>query len=391
MATATAFSKNVLFSALDDLLDAIGIKLQISKSAHEGARDRYITIAKWLRAEGSPLAKYKPHIFSQGSLRIRTTVKPKGGDQYDLDLVCLLEAKPESFSNAVEVLDLIQERLETNKTYEGMIERKNRCIRINYANEFHLDILPACPNPIDCEDHGEHCLKVPDSNLEDWKDSNPKGYANWFEGKAQTAAVSFRKGVEPLPEQQAYEELEVLNRVVQLMKRHRDVALEELEIKERPISIVLTTLAARYYNGSPSVIDALENVLLQIKNHIEAEAANGNRIVVLNPTNSNEDLSERWDNDPKLYTTFKDWINKFIELLESLRKQPGLPEVAKQLKEMFGENVINDVVKDYTKRVSEERSAGNLATAFTTGLIVPRETPKSTSVEPNTHHGDFDV
>jgi len=47
--TLFAFSKNVLFSALDDLLDSIGIKLQISKTAHKRARSKYHTIAEWLK------------------------------------------------------------------------------------------------------------------------------------------------------------------------------------------------------------------------------------------------------------------------------------------------------------------------------------------------------
>lgn len=383
-----AFSKTAILSKLNDLLNGIGVKLQISPTAHDEAHKRYKTIAEWLKAADSPLAKFSPDIYSQGSLRIGTTVKPKGEDEYDVDLVCELNADPRNFADPTVLLDMIEARLQANKTYEGMIERKNRCIRINYANEFHMDILPACPSPSHLDSHGEHCLKVPDCKLEDWKDSNPKGYAKWFEAKAFSATAEFRKSIEPLPEQQSYEEMPVLQRVVQLMKRNRDVTLEALEAGERPISIVLTTLAAHYYNGSPSVIDALEYILFNIKLRIGLNAAQGQRIVVLNPTNEKEDLSERWSNDQKLYQTFIKWVNDLSYSLEILRKTEGLPEIATQLKKMFGENVTIGVVKDYTKRMSAERLAGNLATGFTTGLIVSKETPKSTPVKSNNFHGD---
>lgn len=389
MTTTPSFSKYKILTELDDLLNSIGIKLQISETAHNEAKKRYGTISQLLNAEDSPLAKFSPDIYPQGSLRIGTTVKPRGEDEYDVDLVCMLKADSEEFPDPLVLLDMVEAQLRANKTYEGMIERKNRCIRINYANQFHMDILPACPNPSDYEIYGEHCLLVPDCAAEEWKDSNPKGYANWFEEKARSATTEFRKGIEPLPEQQTYEELETLKRITQLMKRNRDVMLEDLEVKERPISVVLTTLAARNFNGNPSVIDALESSLLSIKSEIEeAEIFGRKRIEVLNPTNKEEDFAERWDADPKLYATFVDWVHNFIGSLAELRKQPGLPEIGKQLEKMFGERVTKEVVKDYVKRVSDLRNDGELATAYTTGLIVTKETPKSTSIQTNNFHGD---
>jgi hypothetical protein len=56
------------------------------------------------------------------------------------------------------------------------LERLKRCLRLNYAGAFHLDILPACPN----DRLGGGAILVPDRKLECWKDSNPKGFAEWF-------------------------------------------------------------------------------------------------------------------------------------------------------------------------------------------------------------------
>jgi len=72
---------------LDDLLDRIGKKLQISPTQHQLAEERYKSIGRWLEADGSLLAPFNPVIYSQGSLRIGTTVRPRGRQEYDLDLV----------------------------------------------------------------------------------------------------------------------------------------------------------------------------------------------------------------------------------------------------------------------------------------------------------------
>src|SRR2546421_3670556 len=164
---------------LDDLLDRIGIKLQLSPTAYDLTVVRYGAIADWLRAEGSPLAEYELEIYPQGSLRIDTTVKLRGRKEFDLDFVCEFRVDPSVFRDPIKLLDMIEARLRAHGTYKHMVERKNRCIRIMYANEFYMDILPACPSPSICL-YGEHCVVVPDCAADDLKPSNPKGYALWY-------------------------------------------------------------------------------------------------------------------------------------------------------------------------------------------------------------------
>src|SRR6266496_1625377 len=198
---------------LDDLLDRIGIKLQLSDTAYERAEEHYKAIATLLRQPGSAVAKYRPDIYPQGSLRIGTTVKLRGRNEFDLDFVCEFQADPRIFPDPTVLLDIIEGILRANGIYREKVERKNRCIRVIYADEFYMDILPACPNP-STGLYGEHCVIVPDCSAQDWKHSNPKGYALWFENRAKEAVVKFRKAIEPLPEQQSYEELATLTRVV---------------------------------------------------------------------------------------------------------------------------------------------------------------------------------
>jgi hypothetical protein len=371
---------------LDVLFDLICVKLQLSSTAYNLAESRYKSVSAWLNDKNSSLVGYKPYIYPQGSLNLGTTTKPVGKAEYDLDFVCEFQAiKSENCLNPLLLLDLIEERLCENETYKKMYERLNRCIRLSYANDFHLDILPACPNP-SSELFGKTCVLVPDSKARDWKHSNPLGFADWFRFKAREAAVSFaEKSVKPLPQQQAYMDLAALQKVVQMMKRNRDIKLAKLPEKERPISVVLTTLAARFYHGNPSPTVALLQVLEAIISAIADEP--GERLIVLNPTNENEDLSERWENQPELYQTFVDWIHGFRQDLQDLTEVRGLHNVEAKLKEMFGENLTKGVMAEFAEQIDIKRRNGSLAVAKGTGLIVPATVAHSTTVKPNTFHG----
>jgi hypothetical protein len=368
---------------LDDLLDRIGIKLQLSPTAYDLAVARYGAIAEWLRAEGSPLAEYELEIYPQGSLRIGTTVKLRGRKEFDLDFVCEFQVDPSVFPDPIKLLDMIEARLRAHGTYRTMVDRKNRCIRVTYANEFYMDILPACPAPSVCL-YGEHCVVVPDCDADDWKPSNPKGYALWYEGRAREAVVKFRKSVEPLPEQQDYEELATLNRVVQLIKRRRDVFFEKAPKGRAPISIVLTTLAAQNYLGHASVSEAMGVVLNGIVRMIP-DVAQG-RLKVANPTNPAEDLSERWDADPEAYLSFVSWIMSFRVEWEELMQQRGIHNVKAKLEEMFGERVAKEVVEEHIKAYESPRQTGGLGVERGTGLIVPASS-SATTIQRNTFYG----
>ena len=369
---------------LDDLLDRIGIKLQLSETAYHLAEQRYKAISALLSQPGSAVAKYEPDIYPQGSLRIGTTVKLRRRNEFDLDFVCEFQASPETFPDPILLLDLIEEILRGNGVYEDKVERKNRCIRLIYADEFYMDILPACPNPSPGL-YGATCVLVPDCTAQTWKHSNPKGFALWYESRAQEAVVTFRKAIEPVPEQQSYEDLATLNRVVQLMKRNRDIVFEKLP-KQAPISIVLTTLAAKTYLGHTSVSEAMGHVLNGICALIPNVAAG--RLQVFNPTNSGEDLSERWNDDPDAYLAFVSWIKAYAKTWNELLHVHGIQNAKGVLEEMFGERVTRTAVEEHIKAFEPLRQSGRLAVERGSGLIVPVTTASSTAIPRNTFYGD---
>src|SRR5207245_1201877 len=113
----------------------------------------------------------------------------------------------------------------------------------------------------------------------------------------------------PLPAQQRAEDKRPLQLIVQLMKRWRDLYYDNPD--GAPISIVLTTLAAEHYHGEQSICEGLLFVLNRIVDAIANAHQRGVRLVVCNPSNPAEDLSERWDTAPVSYQMFTAGIQEF--------------------------------------------------------------------------------
>lgn len=362
----------------DTLLRRICAELRLSDALHDLAEQRYLAVAAWLTAAGSPLAAAKPHIYAQGSLRIRTTVRPRGRNEFDLDLVLELQLLLAENADPMKVLDAVERRMRENAMYRPMVERKNRCIRLNYADEFHLDILPGVPNPAG----PAGAIWVPDCGARAWKDSNPKGFAVWFESSCITEEQRQRvlAGLEPLPPSTSAAETPPLTRVVQLMKRSRDVMYEKVP-ELAPISIVLTTLCAKHYAGHLSEEVAFSNIVQQIVNALPTVG----RLVVPNPTNEREDLSERW-NDPKVYDAFVKGMKALQAQWSRLMALQGLENIIPALEELFGEDVVQRALRNEVDRVEGERARRTVGVGAA-GVLITSPTPHR-PVPRNTFYGD---
>ncbi|MFA6030735.1 MAG: nucleotidyltransferase [Elusimicrobiota bacterium] len=363
----------------DELLAGICEELQLSPTQHTLAEQRYRAIGKWL-ADSTFFRLANPQIYPQGSLSLGTTVKPLGCEEYDLDLVLEFALKREQFQNPVDLLNAVESRLRENDTYRPMVSRKNRCIRVTYANDFYLDILPAIPDP----SLGGTCLLVPDREARTWKASNPRGYSAWFASRtALRKFAEMRNNIEPLPDHEAADEKEALKLVVQLIKRNRDIVFKSETAGPAPISIVLTTLAAHFYSGHNSISESLTSIFADIVSQLPISG----RLRVMNPQNPKEDFSEKWDQDAVGYPAFVAWLKSFQRQWSELHNKTGVHEVGVVLNQLFGETVAQNALKKQAVRIQNSRSkgalrVGGLGTLSSVASAAPR------SISPNTFYGD---
>ena len=188
-----------------------------------------------------------------------------------------------------------------------------------------------------------------------------------------------RATVEPMPKWDKNDFL-VLQKIICLMKRHRDVMFGDDEGK--PISMIITVLAAKAYaNAAPGDLFA---TMLAVANGMvsQMDVKNGNR-VVLNPVNPEEDFTDRWrksdaGNREKKFYQWVDKLKKDLVVLQTYNKvQIGLA-----LKEMFGEAAGADAVEELGRKFMEDNRSKKMTS---TGVF--SSVAGTIAAKPNTFYG----
>jgi hypothetical protein len=349
---------------LDELLDLICVEIQLNPTRREQAESAYANVGNWLDAPNSELRVYRPTVFPQGSMALDTTVRPLAHTEFDLDGVCLFEITGRT-PNPMAVYDMVYERLAQNGKLVEKIEKKYRCIRLNYSGDFHLDVIPAVPDPT--RRPGETRLWIPDIELKEWWPSDPKGFVAWFEKQIrfwEKRAFSERvtANVEPLRQPQSPDTKSPLKLAVQLLKRWRDVKFEGRE-GIAPSSIVLTTLAGKLFRGEAHPTDAIMNILDGIARWAQREP-----IRFQNPSNETEWFTNKWDADPEMYEIFLEEVAEFRVRWERLLTKRGLPEKIAELKRLFQEAPVTNAVGKFAE--ARRTAAGvSLQTSKSNGAI----------------------
>lgn len=317
----------------------IADSLDIPESKYKEALSRYKAIGNWLDADDSELHLYKPTIYPQGSFRLGTVVKPiSDNDEYDIDLVCHLEINKNDISQS-QLKDMVGKRLKENEAYRKLLgDEGRRCWTLDYANEFHMDILPAIP---DYEKLNDSIL-ITDKKLRFWQKSNPIGYARWFRNRMRDIfekikaelAVLHRANIDDIPD---YKVKTPLQRSVQILKRHRDIYFSRKDYK--PISIIITTLAGHAYRNENDLFDALFNIVNEITNPNILKTQDG-VYYIPNPTNPEENFADKWNEDESLPKAFLAWLNQLKVDLETFIEQRDLLETKNFLSPIFGVGTI---------------------------------------------------
>lgn len=351
---------------LTGALEAVCEQLELTATQYEEARTRYDGVSRWLAGSSHP-ALAGVSIYVQGSTAIGTTVKPIGRNEHDVDLIARLQAAARAYPPAM-VKKLIGDRLKEHGVYDRLLEEMCRCWRLDYANEFHLDITPSVPNPA-CANDGE---LVPDRELRHWKLSNPRGYKTAFERRAALRPrLRVRKSlqfdaraaasIEPYPEAGGFKG--VLRRTVQIAKRHRDVHFTRRPSECAPISVIVTTLLAWSYEQCVAHMefdDELDVLTAAVAGMPDFVEHRDGQWFIWNDTTPGENFAEKWNSHPDRAASFFAWHRKLVNDVAALRTVEGLDRIARQLDEALGERPAEIAIAHLEKSVSAPRAAGVL-------------------------------
>lgn len=339
------------------LLQAIMEHIDLPDCYYEKAAARYKSVGKWFHESGrtGPL---DPEVSLQGSFRYGTVIKPLApGDEYDIDLTCMVNLSKQSTTQA-ELKRLLGEEVAAYSHANGIHEEpteRNRCWRLDYADQvqFHLDILPSIPEdpgqiqylvasgvPYEWANEAVAITDRRDANFRRrtsyWPSSNPVGLGRWFESQnvqSVTEAVRLEKSIAEVPSARWKTPLQ---RVIQLMKRHRDTMfLGDPEL--RPISMIITILATYAYRRGENLAETLAIVAEGMDNFVQPSWPR-----IANPVNPSEDFADKWSKNPDLELNFRRWLNQLKVDVGNLQQVVDSTNLEKYVLRMFSVGLTQD-------------------------------------------------
>lgn len=365
---------------IDSLLDKMAEEIQLNQTRYNQMIAHYGAVKGWIEADEQFFKPYRYDVYPHGSVRILTTVKPLESDEFDLDIAIHLRVGTATFTPDILYSEL-KRRLLEHDAYAKMVEAKNRCLRLNYAGDFHMDILPGIQENIYDEDK----LQVPDRELKRWVSSNPRGYANWFINKANLVRESLLENAfkaEEIPVDN-FDNKKPLQRAVQLIKRSRDLYFQR-DAAYKTSSIILTTLAGQFHTGEESIFNTVDNIVTNIHENI---IASSRRIKVLNPVHLQEDFTDKWDYEPQYFEEFKNFCYHLYKEWQELKKQQGVLKEGKILKGLFGEELFYKAQTNQSNLVDQLRKDRKLAINKSNGVLTTPTTSSTVTVRSNTFFG----
>jgi hypothetical protein len=423
--------------SFDEILQGVAASIDISPSKYKQAVDRYTAVGNWLEDGNYPNSAI-PDVYPQGSFRFGTVVRPLKDDKeadYDIDLVCQI---PILKNDAKVLKNMVGSRLKEKADYERMLDKEGRrCWTLEYAEDsdgvgFHMDILPSVPmddngrqvlkGRVPNADYYQHAIEITDLDKKtgkySWLDggSNPEGYARWFDDRKTCypdyMGLSFRQkqaiyestrdkngrlifaSIDQVPESLVRTPLQ---QAIQILKHIRDIHFKN-NPDSKPISMIITTLSARFYNNERNIFATLTNIIQQLsdfaqyigpvfkfsENVRESQAMvnSWQRYVpiidkpiykldgkwyVPNPVNPIENFADRWDD--KKAQAFFEWLGKLRRDFDSALQQKDLNRLANILRPILGDKVVINAFSKYGEKTRTNREKGVLKISTSSGIL----------------------
>lgn len=357
----------------------------------KSATEHYKSLATFLSDCGIDV-----DIYPQGSFSLGTVVRPyKDGKDctYDLDFICLLNLD-KNHTTASTVKNIIGEHLKSDKRYSSRLQQEwSKCWSLQYAEingvSFNMDVIPAVQEESKLiqelisvgipYDKAKLSIAITNKhkNSYSWAQNNPKGYIEWFNEinkpfldykKSERRMLLFENNrniynsIEEVPKEL---ERSSLQRAIQILKRHRDVYFSKINSTDKkPISAIITTIAAQISIGLPVNLNPLELVQcivseLQIysKNTTMTENSfnqlyrNKNVITkangiwkIINPVNPNDNLADSWNIDADKAKYFFQWVKSLNDnFISQLHLEND--DFINMLGNEFGNNIVLNSLK----------------------------------------------
>ena len=192
------------------------------------------------------------------------------------------------------------------------------------------------------------------------------------------------ESVKPVPSYQKNKS--VLQKAVQILKRHRDIMFDGDE--DKPISIIITTLAAQAYRGEASITEALQTIIENMKYFIRdrRDTQTGKMFKKIeNPVNPEENFADKWKEHPQRQTNFYNWLEAVRRDVSLIIQQRGLHVIAESMHRPFGKQVVMRAFTSMAETAKSQREVGNMKMTTRSGIL---GTSGSVTAKAHNFHGN---
>ena len=225
--------------------------------------------------------------------------------------------------------------------------------------------------------------------------SNPSGYTDWFYSRCQirwdalfeqySRDNNLRLDEAEVERLDRHKVKTPLQKAIQLLKRHRDIMFKD-HPSDKPISIIITTLAARLYNNEDNIVDTLISFLNGAEQYINDQKVDG-AYHIDNPSYPGENFADKWNKHPEKAQVFFQWFRQAqADFNLSNLMQLDTIGMGRWVKHIFGNETGRRVFAGIGAATTAGVISGTTKVSAATGGLSKSGT---ISVQPNHHfHGD---
>ena len=243
----------------------------------------------------------------QGSYALQTLIKPVDeNDEYDADIQIVMNPNPKW--EAKDYIDEIHKALKQNHNYADKLRLKTRCVTIDYAGDFHLDVVPRVTSG------GRHyvCNRIDNT----FEVTDGTGYRDWFNEKNRITGGNLKRVV----------------RILKYLRDHKNNYTAK--------SILLTTLAGNTIRPSDegtealsTVADTLVTILTRVDDYLQQ---NPYVPEIRNPVLPEETFNRHWDQ--RKYANFRTRVHAHALTARKAKAESSSEGAVKIWQELFGES-----------------------------------------------------
>jgi Second Messenger Oligonucleotide or Dinucleotide Synthetase domain len=253
----------------------------------------------------------------QGSWAHRTIIKPKPDHEYDADVLLELDENPDWADDKKLYIFRLYSAL--GRARYPNRERRTRCVRVTYANDCHIDLVPY----VDTSWYGR---RIVNKKTGEWEGTNPDGFTDWMKQRDEWTTDHFRK-------------------VVRLMKYIRD----HHGHFEGTRSIILTTLLGNRVDHhtkltNPDVYGSVPRTLTRIVNDLDWWLrSQWGMPSVEDPSSPGTTFDHRWDETS--YRHFRDRIHILADEMTDALDETSSSASLEKWQVVFGDEFGQDAAE----------------------------------------------